>query len=162
MQKKVISHRELPDGFVGQLAEASPATSVGCINISDAANKIKPGDFLVGEVDNATKRYKYAKKAQGNIQNKAVLGVVLRNSQKNAGVIATDEIDNNSQVMYLTKGSTYIKATSDAQAGYFVLLKEADSSLVFDAAPTKASHLFTGFRVAQGGKTNDLIMIQSI
>lgn len=160
-QKKVPSHLEIPEGFPGQLAEADIAARVGCISISDT-KMAKPGDFIMGEVDNASKRFKYAKVASGNVANKVILGVVLRASQKNAGILPLPVVQNNSQVMYLMKGSVYITTTSDATSGQYVFLKEADASLVFDNAATKQSHLFTGFRVVVGGKANTIIMIQSV
>lgn len=161
-QKKVTKYAEIPDGYVGQLGEASIATSVGCITVSDAGKKIEPGHFLIGEIDNATKLVKYAKLASGNIQDKYVLGVVLRNSEKNPGMYPATEVPNNAQVMYLISGSVYIKATAEAQSGYYVFLKNVDATLAFDKTVTKNEHVFTGFRVVRGGKANEMILIQSV
>lgn len=162
LQKEATSYGSLTPGFPGQVARASVATVTETHTVFDSANAVKPGDFLIGEIDNNTKDVKYAKLSKGNIQNKYVLGVVIDNLAKIPSMSRTASIPNGHTVTCLRQGAVFIQATSDATAGYYVHLKESDGSIVYDASPTKASHVPTGFQVVEGGKNKEMIVIQRL
>lgn len=162
LQKEATKYQNVDPGFPGQIARASVATVTETHTVFDSANPIKPGDFLIGEIDNATKDIKYVKLSKGNIQNKYFVGVCIDNLAKIPSMSRTASIPNGHTVTCLRQGAVFIKATADATAGYYVHLKEADGSVAYDASTTKASHMFTGFQVVEGGKNKEMIVIQRL
>lgn len=162
LQKEATAYGSLPPGFPGQIARASVATVTEVHTVFDSANPIKPGDFLIGEIDNTTKDIKFVKLSKGNIQNKYFVGVCIDSLAKIPSISRTASIPNGHTVTCLRQGAVYIQATADAQAGHYVHLKEADGSVVYDASTSKASHMFTGFQVVDGGKNKEMIVIQRL
>lgn len=161
-QKKVISYDDLPDGFPGQAGKATITTEYGTAVLFDSTNKVYPGDFIMAEVDNATKNIKYAVLAKGVQDTKPILGVVTTNTDRYPANNDTDPIPNGHCVNYIKKGAVYIKAPKDATFGCWVFIKNDDGSLEFDKAITKANHTNTGFRVTQGGVKDSIILIESL
>lgn len=161
-QKKVISYDDLPDGFPGQVGKATITTEYGTAVLMDATNKVYPGDFIMADVDNTTKNIKAVTLAKSINDTKPVLGVVTTNTDRYPANLDTDPIPNGHCVNFIKSGSVYIKATKDATFGYWVFLKNDDGSLEFDKSPTKANYTNTGFRVAQGGLKDSIILIESI
>lgn len=161
-QKKAVSYDEIKDGFPGQPARASITQEYDSVVVFDNTNKVYPGDFIIGEVDNATKNIKYASLAKGALGSKKILGVVTTNTDRYPAYQDTDPIPNGHCVNYLKRGAVYIKATKDATYGHWVYLKNDDCSLEFDANATKANCTNTGFRVSQGGAKDSIISIESL
>lgn len=162
LQKEVTAYKDILPGYPGQIAKASVATVTDVFTVFDSANPIVPGDFLIGEVDNATKDIKFAKLSKGNIQNKPILGVVIENNIKIGSQSRLSSIPNGHTVTALKKGAVFVKATSDATYGYYVHLKNADGAVVYDQSPTKNDHTFTGFQVTKGGKKNEMVVIERV
>lgn len=162
LQKEATSYNDLIAGFPGQIAKASVSTITDVHTVFDSANPIKPGDFLIGEVDTTSKKLKFAKLAKGDLTNKVILGVVIENGVKVASQSRTASIPNGHSCTVLKRGAVYIQASADAQYGYFVHLKKNDASVAYDASVTKNDYIFTGFQVTRGGKKNEMIIIEKV
>lgn len=159
---EATSYNDLIAGFPGQIAKASVSTFTEVHTVFDSANPIVPGSFVIGEVDNTTKKLKFIKLAKGSLTDKVIIGVVVENTIKVASMSRTASIPNGHTCTILRQGAVYILATADAQWGYYVHLKTSDGTLAFDKSPTKTDHTYTGFQVVKGGKKNEMIIIESL
>ena len=92
--------------------------------------------------------------ASGKAISGSILGVVVRDSLKVTGdSTATLAVKKGENCAILTEGSIFIEVNAIAKKGQYVFLKDADGTLAFDNAATKASHTYTGFRVSKGNET---------
>ena len=92
--------------------------------------------------------------ASGKAISGSILGVVVRDSLKVTGdSTATLAVKKGENCAILTEGSIFIETSLQAKKGQYVFLKDADGTLAFDDAATKASHTYTGFRVSKGNET---------
>lgn len=161
-QKKVTSYNEITGAWPGQIARASIATETLCYPLKNTVNKVPPGVFVIADINSSTKDIQTVTLATGNITDKYVVGVTLMNTEKTASTVPGVNFEVHSPIMIIVRGSVNIKATADAQAGYYVHLKNSDATLAFDKSKTKNEHLYTGWQVTEGGKNGSIIIISKI
>lgn len=161
MQKQV--NVTMPVGFEGMFATISSCLEVRRYISGDS--KIIPGIFL--QVDTATDRAKPAMKAatfginSANI-DKLYVGLCVFNERFVDVGNNSNRIPIGNRVTVLTKGTAFVKWTVATTAGKYIHLKKSDGDLVFDDSPTKADHIYTGFRVLKGAAANDIAIISSL
>lgn len=145
-QKQVNLKQAL--GNVGQISKANHSFC-NVIPAIAADDFVKVGSF-VQSTASATNENEVIG-ASGKAISGSILGVVVRDSLKVAAdSTATLAVKKGENCAILTEGSIFIETSLQAKKGQYVFLKDADGTLAFDDAATKASHTYTGFRVSKG------------
>ena len=138
-------------GNVGQISKAHHSFC-NVIPAIAADDFVKVGSF-VQSTASATNENEVIG-ASGKAISGSILGVVVRDSLKVAGdSTPTLAVKKGENCAILTEGSIFIETSLQAKKGQYVFLKDADGTLAFDNAATKASHTYTGFRVSKGNET---------
>lgn len=119
---------------------------------------ILPGTFVFCEPGQSVS---IAKKLTGNVTNKLIPGVCVVSFIHVPSLYkAMTPYAKGYLFPVLTKGSVYVKTTAAVNVGKYILIKSADSSIVYDDNMTKNDHICTGFQVIQGGGANSIIEIR--
>lgn len=148
-QKQVYLNQAL--GNVGQISKAHHSFC-NVIPAIAADEFVKVGSFVQSKTSPTNENEVIG--ASGKAISGSILGVVVRDSLKVAGdSTPTLEVKKGENCAILTEGSIFIEVSAIAKKGQYVFLKDADGSLGFDDAATKASHTYTGFRVSKGNET---------
>ena len=148
-QKQVNLSQAL--GNVGQISKAHHSFC-NVIPAIAADEFVKVGSF-VQSTTGATNENEVIG-TSGKAITGSILGVVVRDSLKVTGdSTATLAVKKGENCAILTEGSIFIEVNAIAKKGQYVFLKDADGTLAFDNAATKASHTYTGFRVSKGNDT---------
>lgn len=148
-QKQVYLNQAL--GNVGQISKAHHSFC-NVIPAIAADDFVKVGSFVQSSTSATNENEVIG--ASGKAISGSILGVVVRDSLKVAGdSTPTLEVKKGENCAILTEGSIFIEVNVEAKKGQYVFLKDADGSLGFDDAATKASHTYTGFRVSKGNET---------
>lgn len=160
LQKQAIDKIQL--AFPGQVLSNEDSTFYFDAVVHDNSNP-KSGDFVYYDASESTRFRIKIKKCTGNLANKRVAGVLVKTFplvSKTTDKSSAYGQDYIARVMYW--GRTAIIASSIVKPGNFVLLKDADSTLVFDKDHKKANHIYTGFVVICGNEVaNEMCVIQS-
>lgn len=148
-QKQVYLNQAL--GNVGQISKAHHSFC-NVIPAIAADEFVKVGSFVQSKTSPTNENEVIG--ASGKAITGSILGVVVRDSLKVTGdSTPTLEVKKGENCAILTEGSIFIEVSAIAKKGQYVFLKDADGSLGFDDAATKASHTYTGFRVSKGNET---------
>lgn len=148
-QKQVYLNQAL--GNVGQISKAHHSFC-NVIPAIAADEFVKVGSFVQSKTSPTNENEVIG--ASGKAISGSILGVVVRDSLKVAGdSTPTLEVKKGENCAILTEGSIFIEVSAIAKKGQYVFLKDADGTLAFDNAATKASHTYTGFRVSKGNET---------
>ena len=148
-QKQVNLKQAL--GNVGQISKANHSFC-NVIPAIAADENVSVGSFVQSSA--AATNENEVIGASGKAISGSILGVVVRDSLKVAGdSTPTLAVKKGENCAVLTEGSIFIETSLQAKKGQYVFLKDADGTLAFDDAATKASHTYTGFRVSKGNET---------
>ena len=148
-QKQVNLNQAL--GNVGQISKAHHSFC-NVIPAIAADENVRVGSFVQSKTSPTNENEVIG--ASGVAISGSILGVVVRDSLKVAGdSTATLAVKKGENCAILTEGSIFIETSLQAKKGQYVFLKDADGTLAFDNAATKASHTYTGFRVSKGNET---------
>lgn len=148
-QKQVYLNQAL--GNVGQISKAHHSFC-NVIPAIAADEFVKVGSFVQSSTSATNENEVIG--ASGKAISGSILGVVVRDSLKVTGdSTPTLEVKKGENCAILTEGSIFIEVSAIAKKGQYVFLKDADGTLAFDNAATKASHTYTGFRVSKGNET---------
>ena len=149
-QKQVNLNQAL--GNVGQISKAYHSFC-NVIPAIAADENVRVGSFVQSKTSPTNENEVIG--ASGVAISGSILGVVVRDSLKVAGdSTATLAVKKGENCAILTEGSIFIETSLQAKKGQYVFLKDADGTLAFDNAATKASHTYTGFRVSKGNETD--------
>ena len=149
-QKQVNLNQAL--GNVGQISKAHHSFC-NVIPAIAADEFVKVGSFVQSKTSPTNENEVIG--ASGKAISGSILGVVVRDSLKVAGdSTATLAVKKGENCAILTEGSIFIETSLQAKKGQYVFLKDADGTLAFDNAATKASYTYTGFRVSKGNETD--------
>ena len=148
-QKQVYLNQAL--GNVGQISKAHHSFC-NVIPAIAADEFVKVGSFVQSKTSPTNENEVIG--ASGKQITGSILGVVVRDSLKVAGdSTATLAVKKGENCAVLNEGSIFIETSLQAKKGQYVFLKDADGTLAFDDAATKASYTYTGFRVSKGNET---------
>ena len=148
-QKQVNLNQAL--GNVGQISKAYHSFC-NVIPAIAADENVRVGSFVQSKTSPTNENEVIG--ASGKAISGSILGVVVRDSLKVAGdSTPTLAVKKGENCAILTEGSIFIETSLQAKKGQYVFLKDADGTLAFDDAATKASHTYTGFRVSKGNET---------
>ena len=149
-QKQVYLNQAL--GNVGQISKAHHSFC-NVIPAIAADEFVKVGSFVQSKTSPTNENEVIG--ASGKAISGSILGVVVRDSLKVAAdSTATLAVKKGENCAVLNEGSIFIETSLQAKKGQYVFLKDADGTLAFDNAATKASHTYTGFRVSKGNETD--------
>ena len=149
-QKQVNLNQAL--GNVGQISKAHHSFC-NVIPAIAADENVRVGSFVQSKTSPTNENEVIG--ASGVAISGSILGVVVRDSLKVAGdSTATLAVKKGENCAVLNEGSIFIETSLQAKKGQYVFLKDADGTLAFDNAATKANHTYTGFRVSKGNETD--------
>ena len=149
-QKQVNLNQAL--GNVGQISKAYHSFC-NVIPAIAADENVRVGSFVQSKTSPTNENEVIG--ASGVAISGSILGVVVRDSLKVAGdSTPTLAVKKGENCAVLNEGSIFIETSLQAKKGQYVFLKDADGTLAFDNAATKASYTYTGFRVSKGNETD--------
>ena len=155
-QKQVNLNQAL--GNVGQISKAHHSFC-NVIPAIAADENVSVGSFVQSKTGATNENEVIG--ASGKAITGSILGVVVRDSLKVAAdSTATLAVKKGENCAILTEGSIFIETSLQAKKGQYVFLKDADGTLAFDNAATKASYTYTGFRVSKGHDTTSAGLIE--